>query len=471
MKLRFTALALALAAASPFAATSRAQEPYQWKPAVVSHRTTSAARTPAHLPTTGPAVSGGPTAATAASAASYSVSQAAYASIGEDSYASAPPSYGGCSCGGMACGGCGGRGLLSDRFPVYGLWGDVEYMFAWTKGRTVPPLVTTDDPAAPIPGSLPGATVLFGGERIGEDMQSAGRITLGAWLDSCETIGIGVRGFAIEGATDGFFGQSDQNGTPLLAVPFFDVAAIPTPAEGAILIASPGDFEGNIAVRTAQDVISTDTFLRTMLVRGHGYSLDLIGGYHYAQVRDAVQIESFSEVINPAGVGIFPEGTTFDTVDNFSARNDFHGGEIGFISELRHGRWRFRSLGKVSIGNMEQTVTISGRTVTTIDPNVAVDENGVFAQTSNIGTFKRDETTFIPEAALTLGYQVTPHLEMTVGYSLLYWESVVLSGDSIDRRIDLTQAGGGPAGTLPEFNFNETDFWVQGLTLGAHWNF
>src|SRR5690606_31216614 len=141
--LRFTALTIALAAASSFAVRSYAQEPYQWKPAVVANRAAAPAPAPDYLPTEADATGAWQPAGVVATPASYGVHPAAYASIGED-YAALPDMSGGCSCGGTACGGCGGGGLLCDRFPVYGLWGSVEYMFAWTKGRSVPALVTTD---------------------------------------------------------------------------------------------------------------------------------------------------------------------------------------------------------------------------------------------------------------------------------------------------------------------------------------
>jgi hypothetical protein len=60
-------------------------------------------------------------------------------------------------------------------------------------------------------------------------------------------------------------------------------------------------------------------------------------------------------------------------------------------------------------------------------------------------------------------------LKFTIGYNLIYWSDVALAADQIDTTVNLTQAGGNPlvGPARPAFAFRETDYWLQGLTLGV----
>ena len=461
MKSTRTAMALALFAALAAPAVVVGQQS-DWQPTV--------AAAPVANPLSGspqnyvwqPAVYGSP--APAVAPAHF----AGYSAAGGDD-CTACSSAGACqNCGSYDCG-CGD--WLSERFGVYGLWGSVEFMHAWAQGRRVPPLVTTSPAGTPRidagvldPGGVPSATasILFGGGRIGEDRQSAGRIVAGVWLDECENLGAGVRLFGLEGDNTGFNQFSDANGNPILAVPFFNVQ---NNAEDSVLAAFPGQLSGGITVNTSQDVLSGESFLRALLLRGNGYRVDLIGGYHYSQVSDGLDVIVDTIAIDPGG--FFPIGSNFVITDRFDVRNDFHGAVGGFMGELRHGCWRVHTLAKISVGNMREALTVSGSTVATVPGGgTAVDDFGLFAQPSNIGTFSRDETAYIPEANLGLGYQLNDCLELTVGYTFVYWSNVLLAGDQIDRVVDLSGTG-----TRPAIELRDSDFWVQGVTLGANWNY
>jgi hypothetical protein len=77
-----------------------------------------------------------------------------------------------------------------------------------------------------------------------------------------------------------------------------------------------------------------------------------------------------------------------------------------------------------------------------------------------------------PEAGLDLGYQLTPNLRVQVGYTFLYLSSVARAGDQIDRGIDSVQLTGVPSPFgRPAFRPNRTDFWAQGINVGASFRF
>jgi hypothetical protein len=63
-------------------------------------------------------------------------------------------------------------------------------------------------------------------------------------------------------------------------------------------------------------------------------------------------------------------------------------------------------------------------------------------------------------------YDVNPCWQLMAGYSFIYWSNVVLAGNQIDTTVDPSQLA---TSTRPAFNFTRTDYWAQGLSLGAEY--
>ena len=77
------------------------------------------------------------------------------------------------------------------------------------------------------------------------------------------------------------------------------------------------------------------------------------------------------------------------------------------------------------------------------------------------------------ESKTRLGYDLTCRLKATVGWSFLYWSSVMRPGDQIDTNVNPSQL---PPGTLsgipsPQFKPVMTDFWAQGLSIGLDYRY
>ena len=65
-----------------------------------------------------------------------------------------------------------------------------------------------------------------------------------------------------------------------------------------------------------------------------------------------------------------------------------------------------------------------------------------------------------------MGYSLSDNIQMTAGYSFMYWSSVALAGKQVDRNVDISQALGGAAGTQPRFSFEDSGYWMHGVDLG-----
>lgn len=373
----------------------------------------------------------------------------------------------GCNACGSACGcsNCANQACYDRGFAR------VEYLMWWSNGRNTPPLVTTSPAGtAQVDAGVIGApdtTVLFGGD-YGEGMRSGGRVTVGRTFGHTGEFSLNGRFFALEDSVSGFF-ESSAAGDPILARPFFNTTL---GQQDALLVAFPGIAEnGSVSVQARNDVLGADVYVRNIFWWDECKRIDFLAGYQFTRIDDSLVIDSDTTSVDPLSTN--PVGTTFSVMDSFQMQNEFHGGQIGVITEWQRGRAWFELLAKVAIGNMRQRATLSGETVRT-EPLGApvVSDSGLLVQVTNAGDRQRDQFSFIPEIGFTVGYQVNSRLSLTAGYSFIYWNDVLLAGNQIDSQLNLTQNPGPIVGPpAPVFAFSDTDFWVQGLSLGGEFRF
>jgi hypothetical protein len=299
------------------------------------------------------------------------------------------------------------------------------------------------------------------------------------WFDPLREVGAGFRVFSLADDAVDFFDISD--GSRTLARPFFntflnreDSLLVAFTDPGPDLIINTADDErisrGSISVNSSNEVYGGELFGRINWDRGCGYSLDFIGGYQYSRIDDGLTIQHVITSLDPAGT--VPVGTIIDGTDIFDAENEFHGGLLGLSAELQQGRWTLNMLGKVGMGNMHQTVSVRGETIVTQPnppPPPATFPGALLVQPTNIGFATQDKFTFIPEGAFNVGFQVNDYLNLSLGYTFMYWSQVALASGQIDRNVNPTQFRGGALNGSPDprFAFDNTDFWVQGVTLGV----
>jgi hypothetical protein len=364
----------------------------------------------------------------------------------------APPESYGYGCG--SCGTC-GLGCGSCCEPACGcntlVWARFEALLWWREGRDLPPLVTTDPSTEPstTAGILPDATILFGGDTEPSDMSVGGRFDVGFWTDLRQCYGIGWRFFGL--GTDGLDFAITSLDNPVLAVPVVDFA---TGNNDAVLVAYPGLRTGSISVGGESELYGNDVYGRFLLCRNCVSRWDFITGYHFSRINDSLELT--------ASITDVTSGTQDIFRDQFATRSEFHGGILGLMWERECGCLTTQVMARMSLGGMHEEVAING-TRTIIDPgqDPVVVSGGIFTAGSNIGTYERTEFTAVTEVGVNLGYRVGNCTELTVGYTFLYWHDVQRVGDTIDTAIGT--AGGV---TRPQFDFADTGFWVQGLSLG-----
>ena len=350
------------------------------------------------------------------------------------------------------------------------LWFRTEFLYWWPEGMDLPALVTTSPPTTPQSqaGVLgePDTTVLFGAGEINGSSAAGLRLKSGFWLSNEGAYGLEGEYFGLRDQTDGFNAGSD--GTTILARPFFDIT---NGQETALLISYPNQFSGAIS-------IGSQTRLRSFLLNGRAAlspvvavtseaqpdRVDMILGYRYLELSDEL---TFAQNINSGA-------DTAVTSESFQTENKFNGLQFGVVYQANFRRAWLESLIRVAVGNNRQTVNMLGNTTVT---QAGVPSNltgGLLAQSTNIGNYQRKQFTMIPELGLTLGIRATSCLYGTIGYSVLYYPSVVRAGDQIDTDVNPTLLDPNvpfAGATRPQFRFVESDYWAHGLHLGAEFRF
>ena len=339
------------------------------------------------------------------------------------------------------------------------------------KGQPLPALLTTSPPGTPLRNAgiigVDGTTVVFGNQKVDDDLRSGARFTAGYWFDECQTIGIEGNFFFLEQEGSSFFTSSD--GSTILARPFFNTLEN-TP--DALLIGFPTGLNavaGTFHASTFSDLSGFDVYARYNLCCGCCYRVDLLAGYRFLRLHEGLSIDETEISINPQSP-IF--GTVFNLNDRFNTKNDFNGGEIGVLAEYRRCPWYVQGLAKVALGANSRNVDING---STLENGQLLPPGGFLALTSNIGNHHDTKFSVVPEIGLRLGYQVNEHLRAFVGYTFMYWTNVVRPGDQIDLNVNATflpNAPGGPSGApRPAFVAHDSDLWVQGVSFGAEFRF
>lgn len=363
----------------------------------------------------------------------------------------------------LACGVCddgcdpllweSGAGLPLLRLLQGRLYGEADYLLGWTSPDTPPALVTTAGTVALTP--LPTGTVLFGGDVNGE-ARSGGKFTLGLWLDPCYTSSVEVSYLFLGDQSTA--GQWSNPGYAILARPYEDITTGQQASH--VVVDTASGQTGTLNVADTNRFYTIDAILRRNLYQWSAGRFDFLAGYRFARMSDDLLIdEAFNATAPVAAVTIH---------DEFLAENRFHGVDLGFSTELRRNRWALRVLMKLGIGSTQSRMTIRGASAY----NTATYPIGLLALESNAGVYDRNVLSVVPELGVRLAYNFSPRLRGTVGYSFLYWNQVLRAGEHVPTSLNPDLFPPPLIDDPPSnFAFHNSDFWVQGLTLGLDYCF
>jgi len=346
----------------------------------------------------------------------------------------------------------GGFGICADPSQWFG---SVELMLMFRSGDTLPILATTasGNGNAALPGVPANTTrVLFGGDKMYDDMTPGGRFTIGAWLDRYQCRSLVFRGWGAGQETFSYNTDSSQN--PIIGRPFLNVSTgAPNPPNDSLLIASPTlNRTGSLGIRGTSEVFGGDLALRHLWVSGLGGSVEVLYGYQQMRLNEDLDISS----------------TTFDSANNlvlgvrdyFSAENEFHGGQVGLAARYREGCWSFNGLIKIAAGSVRRTAMLEGST------SGIPDNGGLLVRASNEGQVRDSTFGWVPELDATLGYRYTRNLDFTIGYHLIAMTDALQVSGMIDPNLAVNTGFPATGPARPAANLRFDTFHVQGIHFG-----
>lgn len=408
------------------------------------------------------------------------------------------------------------------RFVPYRVWAGAEYLLWRLRNAPMPPNNVV------IPYSLTGMTdfsntVLYPeGGSMSYGGRNGIRVNAGMWLDPDQNIGVDFNYFQLEQRSAGFVNNQISN-TPL------DVTVTVIPqfsGDGSIF--NFADFPTiDITVPAELTVTSSGTvtpirfwgaeanLCSKRLFYGNA-NFDVFLGFRFLDLEEAftmnqnMRLDVFQQLnyvatsvpptpANPTGL-VLPQipSTTFQdgaqtivliqTTDAINTRNQFYGGQAGVAFEwLMRERLSFSGYGKVGIGTMNQSTTLTGATsVSSVASTTGSNRDlnlgpvnlpgGVFTPNASPVIDSRSKYVVIPEFNLTLGYQLTRAIRASVGYNFLWISSVVRPGDQIayvrnQTELSVTGTAVPVLTAQPAYRYQDATFWAQGINFGLEFRY
>lgn len=354
------------------------------------------------------------------------------------------------------------------------MWADFEGLLWWFKPNNInAPLVTSTRAPEDLGGSItagglndPNTVVLFGQQTFRTDPQPGGRIRLGGALDTEATEVFEASGFYLPWQVERFFAQSDASGSPALALPFNEVFP-GAPVETASIIA--GQFNGqtltgHVLINNGTEMYGGEAnFVKTLGCTCVG-EFDLILGLRFLYLEDYLTIDATTD-----GSG--------STHDRFDTKNYFYGGQVGLRHVLDCDNWRFETNAKIAVGDTNEVLDISGSSNLPLFAAASKLPGGFYTAASNIGHSSSNRVGVVSELGFTAAFKLTDNVQLTAGYTYLYWDRLERSGNQIDRNLNpalnpalstITPAGGPAA---PQRLNAESSFWAQGISLGVRFSY
>lgn len=366
------------------------------------------------------------------------------------------------------------------------LWSfGVEYLQWWINKPNVPPLLTVGNPndfQVGVPGAIPGALgqpgthTLF--QQFAGDYDHSGlRLSSEVWFDPGEVLGLQGNWWILNQQDPKFSAGGDGGAiSQLIARPFFNVN---TNLEDADPVNTPGVQSGHIMFSSPRYLMGGEANLcyNYLLDTLSGFRLALLAGGRFMLLDEKLLIsETTTQLPDVFG----NPGPTDVIGENFTCYNRFYGGQLGGQMEFLLGPVYVQTIAKIAYGNTNQVVEISGSTVQTNPPNpffnlpaTTVSNTALLVQPSNSGRFTRNESSWVPEGQLNLGYAFNDNFMIRGGYTGMYWTNVVRPGNEINTNVNLQPLGSpvqiGPA--APIFAFRPTNLWIQGIQVGLEISF
>jgi hypothetical protein len=336
-----------------------------------------------------------------------------------------------------------------------------EYLWWYLRRLHVPPLLTAGPVGSTASLDAQGTEILRGGDPLDSrhNRYVGIRAVADRWLDLEQTIGLEADLVFLE--RDSSHLTVRPGSVPVLAIPFFD-ASSGRPSSFVVSGFNPqfGNLTGGTVVYSRMELFGQEGNLLYNLARSGELEWNLLAGGRFLQLRERLDLTSSARILPAKSILIGLE-------DHFQTFDKFYGGQVGIEGTWRCGRWSVEGKAAIALGADDQEIRNKGTFIYHTPQQRQETPIGLFVQPSNRGAFERTAFDVVTELRFNVRYELTRHLQLQAGYSLLTWDGPVRPGDQV-MAINRTQgsAGGlvGPVTPLPQFK--EDFFWAHGANAG-----
>jgi hypothetical protein len=362
----------------------------------------------------------------------------------------------------------------------------------WLKGQFVVarfrngpldiPLVTAGIASNPNPGAIspanPGTRVLFGGNGLNFSELAGFRAEAGLWLDLENRYSADISAMVISPGNVSFTAGSNEIGIPVIARPFYNARI---DAERSFLTSFPGALSGVSRVDAQSDFWSLELNARRHAYWYEHLHAEALIGVRTATLREDIQIQDNLTDIN--GGFLLMQGVPLNAGDRlldqdlFRTVNRFYGLQVGSAITADFALVDASFFAKLGVGVVERFTTIEGVTAA-VSPGLGnpVAPGGILAQVTNMGDRRSYAFSLLPEFGANLGYNVTPHVRISAGYSFLMMTNVIRPGDLINRSVNdglppSSQNFGLPGPAQPGFISRDSLFYLQTVNVGLEFHY
>jgi hypothetical protein len=274
-------------------------------------------------------------------------------------------------------------------------------------------------------GALDFATTT---EALNNNQFPGGRGTVGYWLDDDRVFGVELSGFGLQQGSAAPHGVSDN-------VVLFGRVLIPNFAgvENTLQTALYGGEVNALARMT--DSCDSPYF-------------NLLAGVRYLGLSDTFTASTSGNI---GMVDLTSYGRS-------ATQNNFYGGQVGFQTGLRRGRVTADFVGKLALGDMFESADVIQPT----PGGVAVGAPSGHTSTSRL--------VVIPEGTLRVGYDVTKHFNVYMGYNYMFVSDTLRPATGT---VAVPAAGFMPPAFAhaPILGSSNSNFTAQGWTAGIRFTY
>src|SRR6516165_3818658 len=345
-----------------------------------------------------------------------------------------------------------------------------EFLYWFTKNFNVlPPLVLTGGGK-----TEDGDPSLVGGTSSGIDfgLLSGVRVSLAYWLEDCQTWGLQGSFLTIPQKTLEY--RSDSSN--VLTRRFFNLN---TEIEDNFIVAFPGIASGTVLVQARSQFWGAEANLWRNIFDEpilEAMRLDVMVGFRYLDLSEDVFINSttsFNRNLQPFPSFLPFAGNHLSIYDSFSTANQFFGAQFGVSAKFFGTLGTVTFLVKLGVGTNHESIFIRGNQVRTLpDGTTTITPGGVLALASNSGHFSREQFALVPEFGFQWNVALTKYIDCFFGYSLIYLNRAIRTGDQIDQGVDASQIRNFPTPTAstglnrPLVPFVQDKYYAQGFNIG-----